>query len=88
MQGVDSEGHMQIEEATLTEDPSIVIEDFIWNHQRESRERGNSWKAPRLVDSRGIDRERVTDQFVDRAIDAIAFIAERYHVISGASRHE
>jgi hypothetical protein len=82
------ERHMQIEEATLTEDPPVIIEDFIRNHERETRERGDRRKSSRLVDSRRLDQERIIDQFFASAIDAFVVIAERHHVISGASRHE
>ncbi len=82
------ESHVEIEESALTKDPSVVIEDFIWNHEWEARERGDCRKSSRLVDSRRLDQERIIDQFFAGAIDAFVVIAERHHVISGASRHE
>src|ERR1700676_3712947 len=46
------ERHLEVEKATLTEDPTVVVEDFIWNHQRKTRQARNNRNSARSVQRR------------------------------------
>src|SRR5579863_2146409 len=82
------EGHVQVQETTLAEDPSVVIEDFIRNHQRQARERRDRGKSPRLFDVRQFSRGHVTNPFAALAGGIVTLISQRNDFTSGASRHE
>src|SRR5712671_6144448 len=46
------EGHLKIEKATLTENPAVIVEDFIGDHQRHARETGDNRESARCVEMR------------------------------------
>jgi len=43
------EGHLKVEKAALTEDPAVIVEDFIRNHQRQAGLAGDKRKTSRCV---------------------------------------
>ena len=80
--------HVQIQKTALTEDPPVVVEDFIWNHQRETREGRDRRETPRVIDSSHLDGRRHFDGIIGDTVKTVAVIPERNHLRSGASRHE
>jgi hypothetical protein len=46
------EGHLKIEKAALTENPAVIVEDFIGDHQRHARETGDNRESARCVEMR------------------------------------
>ena len=82
------EGHVQIQETTLAKNPTIVVEDFIGNHQRQARERRDRGKTPRVIDSPRLGGRGHFDGIIGDTVETVAVIPERNHLTSGASRHE
>src|ERR1700736_169230 len=41
------EGHLEVEKAALTENPAVVIEDLVRNHQWQARQAGDDRKPSR-----------------------------------------
>ena len=79
------ERHVKIEETTLAEDPSIVVEDLIRDHQGEARKRRDRRKTPRLFDAWQPDCGGVLEI---STLGTVTFISERNYFTSGTSRHE
>src|SRR5581483_3562246 len=58
------EGHLQIDEAALAENPSVVIEDLVGNHQRQPRQARDDREAARL-DVRRFHAVALMDSSID-----------------------
>jgi hypothetical protein len=75
--------HMEIQETTLAEYPSVVIENFVRDHEGKARQRRNGRKSSRIFDLGQFNSELSGNCTLYRAI-----IPERNHFSSGALRHE
>jgi hypothetical protein len=79
------EGHLEIEKSPLAEDPAVIIQNLVRNHQRQAREARYDGKSARSLNPSdfriGFSR---TVSFASQRIG----LSQRHYLRSGASSHQ
>src|SRR5580704_16513882 len=79
------EGHLEIEKSALAEDPAVIVENLVRNHQRQARETRDDRKSARSLDPP--DFRIGFRRAVSFAYQRTGF-SQRHYLRSGASSHQ